>query len=57
MEKGKYCLPKADFEENSALYSVMQRHEDGLNIAIDGMSSLWGLTPQELLSVRGIPKI
>jgi Fe-Mn family superoxide dismutase len=35
----------------------MQRHEDGLNIAIDGLNELWGLTPKELLSVRGIPKI
>ncbi len=57
MEKGKYRLPKANFEENSALYSVMQRHEDGLSISIDGLKELWGLSPREILSFRGIPKI
>ena len=57
MEKKKYRLPKSHFSENSALYSVMQRHEDGLNIAVDGLKKLWGLTPRELLSARGIPKI
>lgn len=57
MEKSKYRLPKANFEENSALYSVMQRHEDGLGIAIDGLKELWGLSPKEILSEKGIPKI
>jgi superoxide dismutase len=57
MEKNKYHLPKSSFWENRALYSVMQRQEDALNISLDGIKELWGLSPEKLLLVRNLPRI
>ena len=57
MGKSKYHLPKSSFWDKGALYSVMQRHEDALNISLDGMKNLWGLSPKELLSARNLPRI
>ena len=55
MEKRKYHLPQIKSMYSNALCSVMQRHEDALNTAIDGRRELWGLSPAELLKSRQLP--
>ena len=57
MEKQKYHLPQLKSMRSDALCSVMQRHEDGLNTAIDGLKSLWGLSPSEILKSRRLPHL
>ena len=55
MEKRKYHLPQMKCMRSDALFSVMQRHEDALNTAVDGRRELWGLSPSELLKSRKLP--
>lgn len=55
MQKAKYHLPEPRALTSDAFLSVMQRNEDGLNLAIDGIRELWGLSPRELLTIRRLP--